>query len=297
MDIVSQNGPKPSAPYTINTNTAATLQGTGLVPQIFMGTLMIVILYIVCVMIEQFYNFYKSSMTIPIKLMPDSYSTEDKSITVAQNPLNPSANPIVISNNERSGIEFTYSFFVLVHPSTFRTEKGLLHIFHKGFPGQYPLLGPGVYMRSDTNCMRVYMNTYKTWNNYVEVDNFPVGKWVHVAVVCKGSSLQVYINGNLSKKLSFDGFQAYQNYQDIICFSQRRIMVQHSQYPSTDEEGFQVFGAMKGLFSKLYYYNYALSYTEINEQMNDGPSSKMDTASLDKPPYLADNWWSMNYGV
>jgi hypothetical protein len=257
MDFVSQNGTPPPAPGTLNTSTVSTLQGTGIVPQIFMGALLIVILYIVCVMIEQFYSFYKSSMTIPIKLMPNSYSTEDKSITVAQNPLNPSANSIVLSNNERSGIEFTYSFFVLVHPSTFRTEKGLLHIFHKGFPGQYPLLGPGVYMRSDTNCMRVYMNTYKTWNNYVEVDNFPVGKWVHVAVVCKGSS----------------------------------------QYPSTDEEGFQVFGAMKGLFSKLYYYNYALSYTEINEQMNDGPSSKMDTASLDKPPYLADNWWSMNYGV
>ena len=35
-----------------NNNTIATLQGTGLVPQIFMGALMIVILYIVCVMIE-----------------------------------------------------------------------------------------------------------------------------------------------------------------------------------------------------------------------------------------------------
>jgi hypothetical protein len=58
-------------------------------------------------------------------------------------------------------------------------------VFHKGFPVQYPLLGPGVYLKSDTNTMRIYMNAVDDWNKYCEVENFPVQKWVAVAIVMR----------------------------------------------------------------------------------------------------------------
>jgi hypothetical protein len=231
------------------------------------------------------------------ELLPYTYSIDDKSINLLQNPNIPGSKSVSLSDNERSGVEFSYSFYLHVHPSTFRQELGLLHIFHKGYSQQFPLLAPGVYMRSDTNTLRVYMNTYKTWNNYVEVDNIPVAKWVHVVIVCKNNSLEIYINGNLAKKLAYDGFAPYQNYQDICCFSQRRITMKHSIVPSTDETGFDVFGSMKGLFSRLNYFSYALCYAEIQQLMNEGPSTKMDSVmnNTNIPPYLDDTWWNQGY--
>jgi hypothetical protein len=96
--------------------------------------------------------------------------------------------------------------------------------------------------------------------------------------------------------MSFDSFVAYQNYQDVICFSQRRIALKHSQIPSTDVDGFQVFGSMKGMLSRLTNFNYALCYAEIQKEMDRGPSSKIDSSNMnDIPPYLADTWWSKSY--
>jgi hypothetical protein len=266
----------------------------GIIQQILIAVAVVVILYIVLSGIESIYRYINRLSMNRVELLPNTYSTEGKSITIYQNPADPNAMPITPSNNERSGPEFTYSFFIYVNPNSFRAEKGLLHVFHKGNPGQYPLMAPGVYMRSDTNCMRVYMNTFETWNKYVEIDNIPISKWVYVTVICRGMHLEVYINGNLSKKLSFEGYQGYQNYGNLYCFSQRRITVP-KRVPSVGDEGFDVFGAMKGMMSRLIYFNYALSYTEINALMNEGPSTKMDSAAMDKPPYLGDDWWTTNY--
>jgi len=53
---------------------------------------------------------------------------------------------------------------------------------------------------------------------------------------------------------------------------------------------------MKGMLSRLTYFNYALTYAEIQMLMNEGPSSKMDSSLMsDVPPYLADTWWSNSY--
>lgn len=229
------------------------------------------------------------------ELLPYTYNIDDKAITIAQNPNVKDAKPTALSDNERSGVEFSYSFYLYVHPSAFRQERGLLHLFHKGYAQPFPLMGPGVFMRSDTNTLRVYMNTFKGWNQYVEVRNIPVSKWVHVVVACQNHALEVYVNGNLSRKMSFEGFAPYQNYQDIVCFSQRRLTLNSSKVASVDDFGFDVFGAMKGMMSRLTYFNYALTYGEIQQLMNEGPSSEMDSSLMnDKPPYLADTWWSQS---
>jgi hypothetical protein len=269
----------------------------GIIPQILFSLVLVVSLYLVLIFIEVMYKYINRLSMNRTDLLPNTYNIEDKSINLPQNPNVKGAKPVHLSNNERTGIEFSYSFYINVHPSTFKQELGLLHIFHKGFSQQFPLLAPGVYMRSDTNTLRVYMNTYKTWNNYVEVENIPVSKWVHVVIVCKNNSLEIFINGNLAKKLSFEGFAPYQNYEDICCFSQRRITMKKSLVPSVDENGFEVFGALKGMLSRLSYFSYALCYAEIQQLMNEGPSSKMDSASntVNVPPYLDDTWWSQGY--
>jgi hypothetical protein len=265
--------------------------------QILYAALLTVVVYLVFIFIEVIYNYYNRMSMNRTELLPNTYVMNDKSQTIIQNPNIPGSKPVHLSENERSGIEFSYSFYLNVNPSTFRQEYGLQHIFHKGYSSQFPLLAPGVYMRSDTNTLRVYMNTYKTWNNFIEIENIPIGKWVHIALVVSENSLEVYINGNLAKKLPFEGFAPYQNYQDIQCFSQRRITMRKTMIPSVDENGFDVFGAMKGQISRLNYFSYALCYAEIQQLMNEGPSSILDsaTATGNVPPYLNDTWWSQGY--
>jgi hypothetical protein len=273
------------------------VQGPGLVPQLLLGFTITVVLYLVFMFIEIIYKYIKRLGMNRTELMPITYNAEDKSITVSQDPNVSGSNPTYFSDNERSGIEFSYSFYLNVNPATFRNEKGLLHVFHKGYATQFPLLAPGVYLHSDTNTLRVYMNTYKTWNNYVDIDNIPVGKWVHFAIAVTNDAMEIYVNGNLAKKLSFDGYTPYQNFEDYCCFSQRRITISHSTVPSVDDTGFDVFGSFKGMLSKLYYFNYALCYSEINKLMNEGPSSTINSAATTTniPPYLDDTWWSQGY--
>jgi hypothetical protein len=251
----------------------------------------------VLLFIEIIYKYINRLSMSRTELLPHTYNIIDKSITIPQNPNIKGSKSVSLSNNERSGIEFSYTFYLNVSPTAFRQEYGLSHIFHKGYPAEFPLLAPGVYMRSDTNTLRVYMNTYKTWNNFVEVENIPVSKWVHIAIVCNESSLEVYVNGNLSKKLPFEGYAPYQNFEDIICFSQRVISLKQSIIPSVEDNGFNVFGCMAGQLSKLNYFSYALCYAEIQKLMNEGPSSKLQSAmtNINVPPYLDDTWWSQGH--
>lgn len=280
------------------------------ISQILFGLGLVIAIYLSFLFIEIMYKYINRLSMNRTQLLPYRYNTEDRSITISQNPNFPDSKSVYFSNNERSGIEFSYSFYLYVHASTFKQEMGLLHIFHKGYPKQFPLLAPGVYMRSDTNTLRIYMNTYKSWNKYVEVDNFPIGKWVHTVIVCKENALEIFINGNLSKKMPFEGFVPYQNYQDIICFSQRVIKIKTDEdvmvedcpkgasYDQAHKQcNMQIFGVMKGMISRLDYFSYALGYAEIQQLMNEGPSTKADDSlnTTNVPPYLDDTWWAKGY--
>jgi hypothetical protein len=276
-------------------NNKAT-ENSGIIQQFMFPLIIVILLYLALLFAEIIYKYINRLSINRVELLPKTYIGQNKTITISQNPNKTEQSIIQLSENERTGIEFTYSFYINVDPSGFRDEKGLMHIFHKGYSSQFPLLAPGVYIHSNINTLRVYMNTFKTWNNFVDIENMPLNKWVHVAVICKNSALEIFINGNLSKKMSFDSFVAYQNYQDVVCFSQRRIALNHSQIPSTDVDGFQVFGSMKGMLSRLTNFNYALCYAEIQKEMNRGPSSEIDSSNMnDIPPYLADTWWSKSY--
>jgi hypothetical protein len=46
------------------------------------------------------------------------------------------------------------------------------------------------------------------------------------------------------------------------------------------------------MLSRMRYYNYAISYSEIQALVDEGPSNKVDAADMGGvPPYLTDNWW------
>lgn len=280
------------------TNTGGFLNSNSILVQVFVGLTAGVVLYLFNLALENFTKYMKKFGRQRTILLEDTYSSEGDSITITQNPNLKNSNSIYLSDNERTGPEFSYSFFVNVSQRTFDGEYVLRHIFHKGYPKQYPLLSPGVYMLSNTNTMRIYVNTFKTWNNYVDIENIPINKWVHVVFTCSSSEVNVFINGNLSKKFNLDGFQIYQNYQDICVFSPYNVGdIRNPPVVSLDDKMFNVKGHIDGMISRLKYFNYCLSYTEINALLNEGPSPRImqSTSQMATPPYLTDSWWTTPY--
>jgi hypothetical protein len=258
--------------------------------QAIIAFIMLVVLHFLMFSAEYTYRLVKGVQKTQTDLIPFTASSA-KMYSFPQDPANSNAKSIHLSDNERTGVEFSYSFFLYVDQSSFGNEDGLLHVFHKGYSCQYPLLGPGVYMHNNSNKLRVYMNTFENWNTYVDIENFPIKKWVHVVLMCEDNGMNVFVNGNIVKRINFEGSIPYQNFQSVHVFSQRRITVNGNLIPSLGGESFNVFGSISGSISMLTYYSYALSYTEINDILQAGPSKKTDPMSQDKPPYLTDDWW------
>jgi hypothetical protein len=274
----------------------AYLNGTATVPQILLAVVIVSLIYTTLISAEFLYKSLTAVAKTRTALLPYTY-TSDKPQEIRQDPNDPSSLPIVPSDNEHSGIEFSYSCLLNINDSTFQqNSNGLLHIFHKGYNLPYPLMGPGVFLKGTTNTLRIYMNSTKTWNSYVEVENIPMKKWFHLAIVGRGNSVEVYLNGNLSKKLNFEGGLPYQNFGNFFVFSQRMVQMSHSLVPSTDADGFTLLGPVtSSMISRLEYFSYALSFSEINALLNEGPSTFIVSATQNKPPYLADTYWTTSY--
>jgi hypothetical protein len=265
--------------------------GTGILPQIILTVLMAAVLYILFMAFEMIYKSYKAVKGTSVQLLPYTVSAIDKPREFEQNPASRNSKLIPLSDNERTGAEFTYSFFIFINPSSFRQEDGLLHIMHKGHPTPFPLMSPGVFLKSNTNTLRVYMNSSKTWNNFIDVENIPVKKWVHVVILARDNAIEIYINGNLAKKLNMEGGVLYQNFGNLYLFSQRPVILNPATIPSLGGNILQIFGTYSGNLSNLEYYNYALSYTEIQSLSAKGVSRKTEVSEMDTPPYLEDSWW------
>jgi hypothetical protein len=270
------------------------LMGTGVLPQILLSVVVAAVLYIILMAAEILYKSFRSVTGTRVELLPMTVAAEDKPREFEQNPKNPRAKLLPLSDNERSGAEFSYSFYLWINPSSFRQEEGLLHIMHKGNPTPFPLMSPGVFLKSHENTLRVYMNSSSTWNNFIDIENIPVKKWVHVIVMARANAIEVYINGNLAKKLNMDGAALYQNFGNLYLFSQRPCIVNGAQMASLNGGILQIFGTFSGNMSNLFYYSYALSYTEIQSLVAAGPSRKTEKSDENAPPYLEDAWWTNN---
>lgn len=270
------------------------LFGKGFFQQVLLVLVVLTLLFVVFITLEFVFLSFQRIGGQVLKLVPETVTAEDEQITILQNPKDPQAKTIPVSDNERTGIEFSYSFYLYVNPSTFTGEDVLKHVFHKGYTTPFPLMGPGVFVKGNTNALRVVMNTYKNPYTYLDIENIPVRKWFHVVVLCRKNSLEVYINGNLRKKLAFEDTLPYQNFQNLLLFSPLNMNFFKSQY-TTLKEDMRVQGAFRGNLSNLYYFPYALSFTEIQSLMNLGVSSSTRKRSADVPPYLVDTYWTTSY--
>jgi hypothetical protein len=200
----------------------------------------------------------------------------------------PDAIPILSSDNERTGIEFSYSFFLYVNEGTITGDDVLKSVFYKGYDGKpWPLMAPGIFIKGDTNTMRIVYNGNSEPYNFVDIENIPIGKYFHTVLNFKSGALEVHINGRIVKKLLFPNTVPHSNYGNIVVFYNGKTTINRAPHGNIRFEG-----AINGEISNLIYTRYALSFGEIQNFLNKGPSSVVKQKNKETPPYLADSWWS-----
>jgi hypothetical protein len=285
------------------------LSSPDIFPQIVISLLIVATIYIAYMIVETLYRSYLGYNKVRIPVYPYTGSST-KAIVVKQDPNNPASKTLNLSENQLTGIEFSYSFFLYVADDTDSNLEGWKTVFYKGYEsGPFPLQGPGVYISSKSEStgsptLRVVMNSYDKWFNKVDVKQIPFNKWMHIAIVLRSNTLEVYVNGNLANKLTFNGTLPYQNYQPLNIFP--NSTTSETSFKSADagstkhglpaNENFIIRGKFTGYLSNLYYFSYAMTYSEIQGMLNIGPSSEFSQESMDKPPYLIDSWWTQRKG-
>jgi hypothetical protein len=175
-----------------------------------------------------------------------------------QDPSNNSAVTIYRSVNASDGLEFTWSTWIFI--DNLETKSGMFkHIFSKGNSniGKKGMIepnnAPGLYIAPNTNALVVVMNTYNVINEEIVIPDIPLNKWVNVIIRCQNTSLDVYINGTIARSVNLIGVPK-QNYGDV--------------YVAMN-------GGFDGYISNLWYYNYALGTTAIQNLVNKGPNTVM----------------------
>lgn len=284
--------------------------GDGPVPQLLLVVVFLIVIFLVLAALEYLWITFNVMTLYKTPLIENTVTSAGSPIEIIQDPSSSKAKTIYLSDNERSGIEFSYTFFLYVSPDTFDGEATTTvykHIFHKGYKTAYPLLGPGVFMKNNDNTMVIHMNSFTNWRKSVDIPNIPVDKWFHCALVFKKAALEVYINGNLTKKMPFSGGDIpYQNFGNIYVFSRQRptknsnidaLKVINPTTGDLEKKDFRIEQQIDGRLSRLNYFRYALGFAEIQMLMNEGPSSKMeaDDGMTRVPPYLQDAWWTTTY--
>lgn len=297
-----------------------------LIPEVVISVIVTIVVFILCACSEQLYRLWNGFESVRVPIMPYTIQSGGGPIVFIQDPcLKDMTNtdsrmyrPLSQSQNQLTGIEFSYTTFIFASPdqvvtTTSQTSSdtcsssgagGWKSIFYKGYEsGAFPLSSPGVFIRSDnitnsTPTLRVVMNTYDTWYNTIDIEQVPFNKWFHLAIVLRASVMEVYINGNLANRLNFKGTLPYQNYQPLIVFP--TIKYDSNEFTPGDRmlrgiapgDSMAISGVFTGYISNLYYFSYALSYAEIQQMLQMGPSTKVKTSSMDLPPYLIDTWWT-----
>ena len=203
--------------------------------------------------------------------------------------------PILRSVNDVTGIEFTWSIWLLVDGNNFKGQSGsndpkYKHIFHKGegtFDSQSglntPNNSPGLYLDTETNNLLVIFNTFDeptpigaiTDNSVpesVEITDIPLNKWMNVIIrVSKQNQVDIYINGTLMKREILNGI-VKQNYGNVY-------LTNH--------------GGFNGYTSSLRYFNRAIGTNHIQTIIDDGPNLKILSGDIldSKPRYLSTRWF------
>jgi len=287
--------------------------GPGLASQLFIVIVTMLVLQFIMTIVEKINEFLNKLDRQAVVLFDNTTATY---VEIPQGT--DTGFPILYnSRDEQYGASFSYSMFVFIHPDTFEQSDHrdscakntpghdmgtapvkLKHIFHKGSDSGFPNLAPAVFVESNTNTLRVYMNTIDSWNNYVTVPNIPVAKWFHLVILLKGNNLDVYVNGNIAVRMKMSTVPKLNT--GPLYVMKNVYFPDKSGYDAHLFADYNISGPMKGMVSRLKYFSYALNYAHIDSLYRE----RANTTSIvqpstdvngEQPPYLWDDWWVNKY--
>lgn len=237
-------------------------------------------------------QYYTSPSTNPYVIKGMLEGSDSKIIT--QDPSKSDSVTIFRSNNQSTGLEFTWSFWLFIGELGNDPTKYQI-IFNKGDTnyGADNIAtvnnGPGVYLapvapvgedriNKSTAVLRIRMDSSSINDpiTTIDLDNVPIRKWVHIAIRAQNTVIDAYINGIISSRIILNDVPK-QNYNNI-------------NYAQN--------GGFSGKISNLRYYSYALNVFEINGVVAWGPDTSTSSLSSSVGAitgnynYLSNSWYS-----
>lgn len=213
-------------------------------------------------------------------------------IQITQDPKSTNSLPVIRSSNQIFGMEFTWSIWIFIKPiQASGTNLEAKHVFSKGAGSLMtcsatptaPALptfsnnAPGVYL-TNINTLNVLMDTVTqpacSISPTISITNMPINNWFNVIIRLTNNTLDVYINGRLTKREELTSVPN-QNYDDVFIGSG---------------------GGFNGYVSDLKYFNRSIGTTQINALVSNGPNTSINRSGLTKniPPYLSTTWYQNN---
>lgn len=211
------------------------------------------------------------------------------------------------SENEASGVEFTYSTWIYLNGEATASGQPIYkHVFSKGDLGTVPPTisgansitttgtnAPALYVKTNTdntNSGLVVMDTMKgegaltgtkqSESVHVEINNLPFRQWIHIIIRLQNRILDVYVNGVLTGRKDLE-YIPRQNYGAVnVCQN----------------------GGFNGNLSNLRYFDSALNVFQINQLVASGPdtSTSKNSPSTDSTGfyyYLSSQFYQSNNGI
>lgn len=218
-------------------------------------------------------------------------------LTISQDPQKSDSVTIQRSNNEKNGLEFTWSTWIYVDDLNSGVEyQKFQHIFHKG-NDSFDAEGianvsnaPGLYLKQIVSSNENEPNTASLFvvmdsntgqeqgridnhENTMEIKNIPLKKWVCVILRMKNTILETYVNGVVAGRLQFKDVPL-QNYYDVHVGKN---------------------GGINGKISNLQYHSEALTIFDINNLVSSGPDIRTLKTNIQVSSnynYLSNLWYS-----
>ena len=206
------------------------------------------------------------------------------STTISQDPNNKNSITILRSENEKNGIEFTWSTWIYLNG--FDDDTSYHHVFNKGnvtmdgsktdgyLGTTNPNNAPGLYLNPKYDGFRVILNSFSDpYQEIIDVTDLPMTKWINIVIRIQDKNCDIYVNGRLVK---------------------RRIMTEVVKQ-NYDDVHVSLNGGFSGYLSNLTYFNRSLSITDIQNIISVGPNLKPVSKALDLnssgPRYLSNRWY------
>ena len=206
----------------------------------------------------------------------------NSAMVISQKP--DDSNSIIIkrSNDQKGGLEYTWSVWLFISDVVLADGTKFDHIFNKGTNDFHSNTnkagsnGPGMYVSFDSTSKSIGLSIFVDTDTVQEINitNVPIKKWFNVILRMQNTVADVYINGSIAGRKVFGSTPLQNNYD---------ILIGHSS-------GF------RGNLSDLRYYNYALNIFDINNIIlfgpNLSPSASSPDATSKNTSYISSTWYN-----